>query len=156
MPGGLNPEIFMLTTRTFLQICLLVAALLALPDSMQAQFNYSTSGGMVTITGYTGSGGAVTIPVTINSLPVVSIGDAAFELSSVTSVTIPGTVTSIGTNAFYLSSLISVTIPNSVTSIGDNAFSGTELTSVTIPNSITSIATGVFGGCSKLTSVTIP
>ena len=37
-------------------------------------------------------------------------------------------------------SLTSVTIPNSVTSIGDEAFDGcTSLTSVTIPNSVTSI-----------------
>ena len=49
--------------------------LLTLPAVVQAQFNYTNSGGTVTITSYYGSGGAVTIPSTINGLPVTKIGD---------------------------------------------------------------------------------
>ena len=46
------------------------------------------------------------------------------------------------------SSLTSVTIPNSVTSIGDNAFHGcSSLTSITISNSVTSIGDGAFLRC---------
>jgi len=56
---------------------------------------------------------------------------------------------------YEMSSLTSITIPNSVTSIGDYAFSGcTGLTSVTIPNSVTSIGYSAFYGCTGLTSVT--
>ena len=65
-------------------------------------------------------------------------------------------MTSIGQYAFlgYIS-LTSVTIPNSVTSIGDYAFSGCSgLTSVTIPNSVTNIVKGAFYYCSGLMSVT--
>jgi hypothetical protein len=40
----------------------LAAARLALPVVGQAQFNYITNNGTVTITGYTGSGGAMIIP----------------------------------------------------------------------------------------------
>ena len=81
--------------------------------------------------------------------------NAFFGCSSLTSVTIPNSVTSIGTYAFYgCSSLTSVTIPNSVTSIGNSAFIGcSSLTSVTIPNSVTSIGNGAFYGCSSLEEV---
>ena len=78
--------------------------------------------------------------------------------SSLTSVTIPNSVTSIGASAFYgCSSMTSIIIPNSVTSIGDEVFSGcTSLTSVTIHNSVTSIGWVMFSGCTSLTSITIP
>ena len=90
---------------------------------------------------------------------MTSIGDYAFSYcSSLTSITIPNSVTSIGSSAFqYCSSLTSVTIPNSVTSIGDCTFSDcSSLTSITIPNSVTSIGYNAFAECSSLTSITIP
>jgi hypothetical protein len=132
--------------------------LLALPAAVQAQYTDTTNNGTITITGYTGSGGAVTIPDTINGLPVTSIGSYAFQnWTSLTSVTIPNSVTSIGSRAFYYcTSLSSVTIPNSVTSIGDGAFSACgSLTSVTIPNSVTNIGSYTFSGSQSLTNVTI-
>ena len=94
-----------------------------------------------------------------NSYTLTYIGDRAFEFcSSLTSVTIPNSVTRIGDWAFQgCYSLTSVTIPNSVTSIGKAAFKGCKsLKSVTIPNSVTSIGISAFRGCSSLTSVTIP
>ena len=90
---------------------------------------------------------------------VRGIGDYAFhDCSSLTSVTIPNSVTIIGSSAFYgCSSLTSVTIPNSVTSIEICTFSScTSLTHVTIPNSVTSIGVLAFEYCKSLTSVTIP
>ena len=55
---------------------------------------------------------------------------------------------------YGLSSLTSVTIPGSVASIGGYAFSGcTGLTSITIPKSMTSIESNAFYGCSNLTAV---
>jgi len=97
---------------------------------------------------------SITIP---NS--VTSMGDWAFKwCTGLTSITIPNSVTSIGGCAFYkCSSLTSVTIPEGVTHIGACAFSGcSSLTSITIPNSVTSIDGIAFEGCSSLTSVTIP
>jgi hypothetical protein len=161
---------------------LVSSLMLALPALVQAQFDYTTNNGTITITRYTGHGGAVVIPSTINGLPVTCIGSCAFERNgaNVTSVTIPNSVTNIELGAFlYCSSLTSITIPNgvtyldrtfeycsgltnvtlpdSLTSIGLWTFIHcTSLISVTIPNSVTSIGNGAFENCGSLTSITIP
>jgi hypothetical protein len=143
---------------TCLKSLLPLLLLLTLPAAAQAQYNYLTNNGAITITRYDCSSGAVTIPSTINGLPVTSIGGEAFEnCTNLTSVTIPNNVTAIGNYAFYgCTSLTNVTIPNSVTSIGDAAFAGcTSLTSVTIPESATSIGYVVFGGCTSLSAITV-
>ena len=97
--------------------------------------------------------GAVVIPI-----GVTAIGPNAFSGSSLTSITIPATVTHILAGAFYQATqLTSITIPASVTTIGDAAFRGaTQLTSVTIPASVTSIGAAAFAETIALTSVTIP
>ena len=86
-----------------------------------------------------------------------TIGNQAFyNCKSLTSVTIPNSVTTISGDAFCNTSLISVTIPDSVTSIGNNAFREcSRLTSVTIGNGVTSIGNYAFSNCRILTSVTI-
>jgi hypothetical protein len=111
----------------------------------------------VTITDYAGAGGEVTIPSTIASYSVTSIGDSAFySCSDLTSVTIPDSVTSIGNSAFrFCPGLTGISIPDSVTSIGDYAFSGRGLTSVTIPDSVTHIGSNAFAASDRLTTATI-
>ena len=100
----------------------------------------------------------VVIPSEYNSLPVKCIGELAFAYcESLTSITIPDSVTSIGVGAFGLcTTLTSITIPDSVTSIGEEAFAYCEsLTSITIPASVTSIGRNAFWYCTSLTSITI-
>ncbi len=133
--------------------------LLTLPAVVQARdYNYITNNGTITITKYTGPGGDVTVPSTINGLPVAGIGGGAFYYcTSLTSITIPNSVTSIGGEAFeWCEGLTNVTIPDSVTSIEDYAFYlCTNLTSVTIPNGVTSIGDGALGGCTRLIAITV-
>jgi hypothetical protein len=51
-------------------------------------YTYTVSGGNATITGYTGAGGAISIPVTLGGYPTVAIGDNAFSgKTAVTGVT---------------------------------------------------------------------
>jgi hypothetical protein len=103
---------------------LLLLLLLALPGAVQAQYTFTTNNGTITITGYTGDGGDINIPSSINGRAVTRIGTNAF---------------------YYCTDLTSVTIPNSVTNISDNAFSSCVfLTSITIPNSVTSIGSDAF------------
>jgi hypothetical protein len=101
----------------------------------QAQFTYTTNNGTVTITDYTGSGGNVTIPSTIDGLSVTSIDWGAFSgRTDLTNVTIPNSVTSIGVEAFYYcTSLMGVSIGTSLNSIGYDAFGYcTSLNAITV------------------------
>jgi hypothetical protein len=138
---------------------MLILLLLAAPVAVWGQFGYSTNAdNTLTITGYTGPGGAVTIPTNISGLTVSSIGYHAFyENTNVTSITIPQSVTSIGAYALLLClDLTTVTIPDSVTSIGEEAFDQCfRLTSIAIPGSVTNWGGVIFGECHSLTNVTI-
>ena len=87
------------------------------------------------------------------------IGYCAFQdCKSLTSITIPNSVTSVGDFAFSsCSGLTSVTIPNSVTSIGICSFSYCySLTTVNLPNSLTYIGKQAFWECYGLKSINIP
>ena len=88
---------------------------------------------------------------------VTSIGNSAFSnCRSLTSITIPNSVTSIEDYAFENCSLTNITIPDSVTSIGNYAFSHcSSLTSITIPDSVTSIGTSAFDSCSSLKTISL-
>ena len=126
--------------------------------------------------------GEITIPTTLGGCPVTGIGDYAFWVCSLDSVTIPTGVTSIGNGAFgCCASLDSVTIPEGVTNIGSIAFgrggagAPVEITfpstltnkslnvdyfvdevSVTFSEKVTNIYDNMFANCSYLVSVTIP
>jgi hypothetical protein len=147
-----------------------------------APFNYTNLNGALTITRYTGSGGAVSIPGWINGVPATAIADYLFfnnrsltsiviptniislginsfaACSSLTNVTLPNGLTTIGTAAFsYCPGLTGITLPNTVTNLGDDAFMFcTGLTSITLPNSFTSLGSYVFNHCTSLTNVTLP
>ena len=123
-----------------------------------SDFTFVTNAGSITITGYTGPGGAVEIPSTITGLAVTAIGQQAFgNVSTVTSVIIPDSVTSLGDYAFSsCSSLTEVTISENVSSIGFGMFEDCfRLSDVTFRGAVTSIGDYAFSSCPDLTSLPI-
>jgi len=143
-----------------LVFCLLATtATSAALQSGHFTYTINPDGTTVTITDYTGGGGAVVIPSIIDSKPVTSLGDYAFHIeTSLTSISIPDSVVSIGYSVFSsCTSLTSVNIPDSVESIGDYAFSSCSgLTSLTLGSSVTNIGDLAFASCSGLDSISIP
>jgi hypothetical protein len=104
-------------------------------DLIDGDYTYIVHNKESTITGYVGSGGAITIPSTIGGHPTIAIGANAFQ------------------NAI---SLISVIIPNSVRTIGNRTFQGcSSLTSVIIPGSVTNIGNYAFDSCPSLTTINV-
>ena len=152
------------------------------PATVTAQYDYASDGLTATITKYTGAGGAVDVPSTLDGLRVTGIGDRAFADSALlTSVTIPDSVSNLGAYVFYYctgltnvvvpasvtnagagvfancSSLGRVALPNSVANLGDGAFVNcASLSSITFPSSLTRLGGNTFGNCLSLTQVTIP
>ena len=140
---------------------------------VKPNLKYEIKGDTVTITGCDQkASGKLVIPATIEGKTVTSIGHrldgsghlygkgAFFACSSLTSITIPDSVTSIEDETFiFCSSLTSITIGEGVTSIGDQAFRNcTSLTSITFGTNskLTSIGNDAFMSCSSLRSITIP
>ena len=96
---------------------------------------------------------SVTIPSS-----VTAIGNKAFKnCSGLTAVTLGDGLTYIGEYAFYrCSALTSITIPNSVTTIDFYAFSGSGLSSVSLGNGVNIIENYAFSDCTSLKSIVIP
>jgi len=146
-------------------------------EVVESESNYSSN--------YSGD---IVIPASItagNNFSVVEIGSYAFyKCSSLTSITIPNSVTSIDYGAFmYCTSLTSITIPNGVTSINTAAFVGctnintvnynavncsnvernggekdlfdSSVTIINIGENVEDISPYIFGSCTMLTSVSI-
>ena len=113
-----------------LSVLLSMAILLALLSIAPLSAGAETSGGFeynilddgtAEVFGYTGSETDLIIPSELDGHTVSGI--RGFRFSTITSVTIPDTVTNLGDQSFsFCSFLTNVTIPDSVTSIGSESF----------------------------------
>jgi len=122
-----------------------------------AQFLYDVVGDTVTITGYEGPGGAVSIPATIEGNPVTAIGASAFiRKTNIQSIVLEGNIESIGSFAFFsCSNIVTVALNPGVTQIGNNAFGDCRaLVQIDFPDSLQTLGTDAFQNCSALTTVT--
>ena len=119
---------------------------------------YDEIAGGVKIVSYTGSGGNVDIPATIDGKIVVEIGTNAFNgNNALTGVNLPNSVIVLGLGSFYnCPNLNSVYLGNGLISIGNGSFWGAQaLTSIIIPNSVASIGYAAFANCNALTKITV-
>ena len=117
---------------------------------------FACGAGFYTIkAGAVSAGRSCTGAVTIDS-SATSIAPEAFVFSSITSITLPNSVTNIGDAAFFYSfALKKVELGNAVTRIGNDAFANTNFSSIVLPTSLRTIGIGSFRE-SGLTSVIIP
>ncbi|MBQ9833171.1 MAG: leucine-rich repeat protein [Clostridia bacterium] len=127
--------------------------------SQYGDLEYIVNKGEITITKCNDTVlGAVTIPETIDSMPVTVIGETAFEwCADITEVSLPSTIKTIEDEAFvYCMSLEQIIIPDSVESIGISAFEGcTSLKTAYLGSSVLSVGTYLFTGCSALEKIEV-
>ena len=109
-------------------------------------YDLNAEGNGIVITDYTGKGGEVIIPATIEDIPVMEIGENSFRgRSRERDALKPG------------DEITSVTIPEGVRIIGRGAFSDCRnLESVTLPDTVEEIREIAFRGCSSLRSINLP
>lgn len=130
----------------------------AMKADQSGYYYFTNTGSSAIITNYTGPGGFVSIPPTLNTLPVAGIGYSAFfAQNGMTGVSIPSSVDSIGDHAFHgCSGLASIAIPSSVTNLGSWVFAYcAHLGSVTISNGVTDVGDYDFQSCSSLSNVNL-
>lgn len=151
--------------KKFLSMVLILAILFSMAGGMQTagaassegDFIFNSSTGTITGLSSTTTGGAIEIPSTIGGVAVTAIGASAFrDCSTLTGITIPGSVESIGDSAFWnCVNLTSITIQNGVKTIDSFAFGQTAIQSIILPDSVESIGDNAFYGCTQLTSAVL-
>jgi hypothetical protein len=138
-------------------------------------YDLSTDGTGIKITGYTGKGGVVVIPSTIEDMPVVQItgtedsnagafmgriidGGQVFPAINITEIVVPASVTVIGPAAFCgIDNLTKATLSDGIKTLPSAVFRDCRnLTTVNLPASLEEIGMMAFNGCTELNNLIIP
>ena len=121
-------------------------------------FNYAVENNSVSIKSYLGDEVSVSVPATIKSLPVTSIGANAFAHHLLRTVTLPDSIKEIRSSAFAsCPALVDVRLPAGTTTIGDGAFYACpKLSGVVLPTALKSIGSSAFASCTSLNKVVVP
>jgi hypothetical protein len=140
----MNPKRRFLISTLIFSILSSFSLVISIPSAQATTFPCGT--GTYTVTSGVASGGENCTGVLTLDQSVTSIAARAFEVTEITQLIIPDSVTSIGARAFYdADALTTVTIGNGVITIGDNAFYAADtLTTVIIGNEVTTIGENAF------------
>ena len=88
---------------------------------------------------------------------ILTIGDEAFDSSSIKNVTLNDGLKSIGNRAFaHTKSLDEIVLPNSLISLGEEAFSESSIRKAKLSTGLTIIEKNTFNDCNRLYEVNIP
>jgi len=131
-------------------------------------YDLTKDGTGIIITDYTGQGGNVVIPSTIENYPVKRIGNYAFQgeedeyavnnCDKITSIVVPDSVEEIGFKAFaYINELTQVTLPNGLKIIQHTMFKDCKkLKKANLPSNLELINYKAFEYCGELSELIIP
>ena len=133
----------------------------AVEGTYEEVFSYKAYDDYVIITKYSGNDAEVSVPATINGIPVTKIGKYAFvNCSELQKIELSSGIVSIDEGAFYnCSSLTDVTFPKSLTELGDAAFGGCtalQKFSVASGNTAFSVSDGILYDASRTKLLVYP
>lgn len=125
-----------------------------IPDGLEYRI---TDDETVTITGYTGTAADLTIPSTIEGLPVTTIGSWAFNAASdAVNMILPDTLTTIESFAFFdATKLETIVLPDSLEVIGSWVFYRSGLHSLCIPENVSAIGNWACCGMPNLPEINV-
>ena len=125
---GMKKVHFVLFFLLTITLCLLCFSSCANNEFQTGDYRYTVENNEVTIKKYIGNDEEVTVPESIDGMPVVAIGDGAFNhCVNIRSVTIPDSVVKIGPHVFLdCSSLENVTLGRGVREIDFSPFAYCE------------------------------
>ncbi|MBP3402184.1 MAG: leucine-rich repeat domain-containing protein [Clostridia bacterium] len=147
--------------RIVLLLCVAISAFMLFGCKKSEEglnFEKTPDGKGYIVTKYIGEDKEVIVPAKHEGLPVVAIGECAFEgCSKMENIVLPESIQLIEEYAFYrCNKLLDVRIPSGVKVIENNAFKSCEyLRYIYLPDTLESLGATAFAYCSRITEINI-